>query len=169
MRRGVTAFHIFTLPFENLNPKALQITYKQGNRIILQKQLMDIEIYPLLFRNMKLDDEGNIIVDEESIIVNKENQIIPPSATIISKDIIVNEGYMYYLTKDSLEPETGVLAKLSQEETMLFDYSDYAVVQVRILMQDDTSYVSTISRFKIEDCLDNNFLPIEETPFLNVR
>ena len=43
MRRGETSTDTFTIDELIYNPKAVQITYRQGNWIIVQKQLNDID------------------------------------------------------------------------------------------------------------------------------
>lgn len=163
MRRGTTAKHIFVLPFENFDPKALQITYKQGNRIVLQKQLEETEVYVFLYKNMYIDGEGHIIIGDEGFDISIINS---PTAVAISKDIIIDGDYMYHTSKTGLRPATGILVDLAQHETLQFNPIDKVTLQVRIVTEDSDSLVSTVTKFEIEDCLDENLLPKDEyTPF----
>lgn len=47
MTRGATAKHIFNMWLIE-NPKAIQVTYKQGNRIVVQKQMDEMEVETIL-------------------------------------------------------------------------------------------------------------------------
>ena len=113
MVRGETNTDTFIIETAIRDPKAVQVTYRQGNYVIIQKQLEDLD-YEILY------DED---LDEE------------------------------YATQ--------IVCKLSQEETFKFWANDYALVQVRIITDDDESLVSNIKKIKIEECLDCNILPLE--------
>lgn len=113
MRRGETNTDFFTVEQVIKNPKAVQVTYRQGNYVVIQKQLKDL-IYEIL-----IDD-----FDEE------------------------------YATQ--------VVCKLSQEETFKFWANDDALVQLRIIDENDESLVSDIIRIKIDECLDCNILPLSD-------
>lgn len=43
MRRGTTPTNIFTVPFEVVNPQAVQLTYKQKD-IAIERQMDDMQI-----------------------------------------------------------------------------------------------------------------------------
>lgn len=110
MCRGETTTDIFTIETKIEHPQAVQVTYRQGNCIIIQKQL---------------DELGYEIVEDEEL------------------------GYI-----------TQITSTLSQEETFKFCGHEDVLVQVRIIAQDGTSLVSTIEKIKMEECLDNNILPL---------
>lgn len=113
MRRGSTTTHIFNIDIVLRSPRAVQITYRQGNYFLLQKQLEDITY---------------------EIVQDEEQQDIGVKITVV----------------------------LSQEETMKFNSSDFALIQVRIISADNVSFVSTIEKIKVQECLDCNILPLEE-------
>lgn len=111
MRRGETSTDTFTIEQPIENPQAVQVTYREGNCIIVQKQLEDI-IYEIL-------------------------------------------------TDEFDEPwATQITCALSQEETFKFYACDNALVQVRIITENGDSLVSDIKKIRIDECLDNNILPI---------
>lgn len=114
MVRGETNTDTFIIETAIRNPKAVQVTYRQGNYIIIQKQLKDLE-YEILY-------------DED-----------------------LQEEYA-----------TQITCSLTQQETFEFWANDYAMVQVRIITEDDESLVSNIKKLKVEECLDCNILPLEE-------
>ena len=113
MRRGETASETFTIEQVIPSPKAVQVTFRQGNYVVIQKQLKDL-IYEIL------TDDFNI------------------------------------------EYATQITCNLSQEETFQFWANDIALVQVRIITDDDESLVSDIVKLKVEECLDCNILPLDE-------
>lgn len=113
MRRGETASETFTIEQVIANPKAVQVTFRQGNYVVIQKQLEDL-IYEIL------SDDFDI------------------------------------------EYATQITCNLSQEETFQFWANDVALVQVRIITDDDESLVSDIVKLKVEECLDCNILPLDK-------
>ena len=58
-------------------------------------------------------------------------------------------------------PISRVTVILEQQETMLFSTDGYALVQLRLISKNGDSYVSTIQKVKVEECLDCNILPLD--------
>lgn len=55
---------------------------------------------------------------------------------------------------------TRVTVTLSQAETLLFTAEDNALVQLRVVSSDGKAYSSNTRKIKIQECLDNNLLPL---------
>ena len=115
MCRGETTTDVFTIEAELRNPRAVQVTYRQANCIIIQKQLEDLDYQ----------------------VIETEDVEIP------------------YITQ--------ITCVLSQEETFQFCSHEDVLVQVRIIAQNGASLVSTIEKIKVEECLDNNILPLSNS------
>lgn len=113
LRRGATVTHVFDFEGAIENPKAVQLTYKQGNYFAIQKQKEDLT-YEILIPNEELPE--------------------------------------YKITR--------VTVTLSQVETLLFTTEDDVLVQLRVVSSDGKAYVSNTQKIKIQECLDNNVLPI---------
>lgn len=112
-------------------------------------------------------------------IFNINSGIVNPKAVQIS----YGQGYYFLLQKQldeviyenksegDLVYGTKITVTLSQEETMQFSPEDFAVVQIRIITDEGKSLVSTTAKIKIEDCIDNNILPLgnKYTPFIKPK
>jgi len=78
MRRGETLIDTFTIESPIENPRAVQVTYRQGNCIILQKQFEDL-VYEIL-----------------------ENEDNEPYATQIICSLSQEETFKFYACDDAL-------------------------------------------------------------------
>lgn len=159
MRQGITATHVFRVEGSVTNPKAVQVTYKQNNRIVLQKQLNEIILCKILYKYMKVLPSGEIIIDEEYNVLEE----YPEAEKIVENIYFIPElNAIYFLDEVKLEPDTGIMLYLSQEETFEFNTDNYVLMQVRIITEKNKSFVSTVSKMNIQECLDENLLPLGE-------
>ena len=117
--RGTTPYHTFILPIASSSIKEVWVTYLQNGVIILNKKNGDSGV---TFEEVNLETENAHVEDYES---NEE---------IVSS--------------------TQLTVHLTQEETLAFKFypaaeKNIAVVQIRILDQDDEAYASDPIRERI--------------------
>lgn len=106
MRRGTTPTHTFTVPLDLSNIVALQIAYKQQDKVLIVKQMAEVD-------------------------------------TIISS-----------------ANESTVILQLSQEETMRLMAERPVYIQMRVVFDSDIAMASNIIADNVDDCLDDNILPL---------
>ena len=80
------------------------------------------------------------------------------TAEIKSVRVIYSQGEKVVLKKELSEcsiEEGRIIARLTQEETLLFDCHEHVTVQLRVLTKADDALISRPVRKSIGECLDD--------------
>lgn len=92
MRQGTTPKHTFTLPFEASTLSVVQITYKQGGRIILQKETEDC--------NLEGESISVKLTQDETFLFTAGNEVQIQVRALDSE----NNALASDIFRDSVEP-----------------------------------------------------------------
>jgi len=130
--RGTTPYHTFILPIASSSIKEVWVTYLQNGAIVLNKKNGDSGV---TFEEVNLETENAHVEDYES--------------------------------NEEIVPSTQLTVHLTQEETLAFKFypaaeKNIAVVQIRILDQDDEAYASDPIRERIFGVLKDEVIGNEQ-------
>lgn len=118
---GTTPYHSFLLPFDVNDIKEIYITYFQNMKRVLEKDINDI-----VLENIDQDTSNGFITDNNQGDEFSSNDADPPEEETTYSQAVVH---------------------LSQEDTCAFKFypaaeKNIAVIQIRILTNDDEAYAS---------------------------
>jgi len=85
MYRGTTPTHMFTLPFETDLLKTIQITYRQFDRIILQKEKKDCTLTEKAIKLELTQQESLLFQAEQPVAV--QLRVVTDKGKVMASDI----------------------------------------------------------------------------------